>query len=291
MRDKKMNKKGMTSFFMTLGFLLMLVTGIILYIQPEGRVANWVDWTLFGLTKSQWGSVHILSGFMLLIASFFHLYFNWKPLKHYLYSRAKQGVNLKKEMVISIVATVILVVGAITELPPFSYVLDLGSTLKASWVVEETDEAPLGHAELLSFNSFTEKLKIDKAKALQELESAGIVVQADKDSLEKIAKENNISPLRIYEVIRKFEPKKEEVEVESLTATRVEEILEGKGVGRRDLTWLVAEFKLESGKAERRLEKNKIAFSEGETFHDIADRLKVSPMDIAKVILVKGYTL
>jgi hypothetical protein len=291
MANKKMNNKGLTSFFMTLGFLLLVITGIILYIVPAGRVANWVNWTLFGLTKTQWGNIHILSGFMLLIAGIFHIYFNWKPLKHYFYSKVQKGINLKKEMVVSLGISIVLVVAAIGDLPPFSYVFDFGDFAKEAWVVAEEYEAPLGHAELLAFDSFTSKLKIDKQKALKELAANGIEVSSGKDSLEKIAKANNIAPVEIYQVIRKFEPEKEEVKIEDLTAEKVEELLEGKGIGRRNINWLLAEFKLEPDKAERRLQKSNIQASNDESFHDIADRYESSPMDIVKVLLVKKHVL
>lgn len=291
MAKKTINNKGMTSFFMTLGFILLVVTGIMLYIVPAGRVANWVNWTLLGLTKTQWGNIHILAGFMLMIAGFFHIYFNWKPLKHYFYSKVQKGINLKKEMVISSVISAFLVVAAIGDYPPFSYVFDFGDFAKESWVVEDVYEAPLGHAELLAFDSFTSKLKIDRDKALKELEVNGITIAAGKDSLEKIAKANNVAPVDIYMVIRKFEPAREEVNLEELTPEKVEDLLQGKGIGRRNITWLLEEFKLEPDKATRRLNKNNIQATSNESFHDIADRYDASPMDVVKVLLVKQYTL
>lgn len=291
MAKKTMNNKGMTSFFMTLGFILLVVTGLMLYIVPAGRVANWVNWTLLGLTKTQWGNIHILAGFMLMIAGFFHIYFNWKPLKHYFYSKVQQGINLKKEMAISAVISIVLVVAAIGDYPPFSYVFDFGDFAKEAWVIEEKYEAPLGHAELLAFDSFISKLKIDKDKALNELETNGIKVAAGKDSLEKIAKANNIAPVDIYMAIRKFEPAKEEVNVDELTPAKVEDLLAGKGIGRRNISWLLTEFKLEPEKASRRLKKNNIRATNNESFHDIADRYNASPMDVVKVLLVKQYVL
>ncbi len=291
MAKKTMNNKGMTSFFMTLGFILLVVTGIMLYIVPAGRVANWVNWTMLGLTKTQWGNIHILAGFMLIIAGFFHIYFNWKPLKHYFYSKVENGINLKKEMVVSSAISIMLVIAAIGDYPPFSYVFDFGDFAKEAWVVEEKYEAPMGHAELLAFDSFISKLKIDKDKALKELNANGIIVAAGKDSLEKIAKANNIAPVDIYMVIRKYEPAREEVNLEELTPEKVEDLLEGKRIGKRNINWILAEFKLTPEKASRRLKKNNIQATHNESFHDIADRYDASPMDVAKVLLVKQYTL
>ena len=47
-----MNFKGLTSFLTLSGFILMTVTGIVLFFEPEGRIAYWTNWTFWGLTKS-----------------------------------------------------------------------------------------------------------------------------------------------------------------------------------------------------------------------------------------------
>jgi hypothetical protein len=64
----------------------MVLTSIILYIVPQGRVAYWADWKLWGLTKTDWGNIHINLGLLFLIALFIHIYYNWKPLINYLVS-------------------------------------------------------------------------------------------------------------------------------------------------------------------------------------------------------------
>ena len=41
----------LTSFFVTFDFLILLVTGVVLYVVPHGMVANWINWELMGLSK------------------------------------------------------------------------------------------------------------------------------------------------------------------------------------------------------------------------------------------------
>jgi len=43
--------RKITSLTAAVAFILMLLTSIILYIAPQGRVAYWADWRLWGLTK------------------------------------------------------------------------------------------------------------------------------------------------------------------------------------------------------------------------------------------------
>jgi len=72
----------------------MLLTSVILFITPQGRVAYWADWRLWGLTKTDWGNIHINLGLLFLIALSVHIYYNWKPLISYLKNKAKQIKSL-----------------------------------------------------------------------------------------------------------------------------------------------------------------------------------------------------
>ena len=48
-----MKIRRITSLTASLAFVLMLVTSLILFITPQGRVAYWADWRLWGLTKRE----------------------------------------------------------------------------------------------------------------------------------------------------------------------------------------------------------------------------------------------
>ncbi len=52
MEKKEFNGKGFVSLLTFGSFLIMTVTGLVLYFVPHGRVAYWVDWKLLGLTKT-----------------------------------------------------------------------------------------------------------------------------------------------------------------------------------------------------------------------------------------------
>ncbi|MBT4288356.1 MAG: hypothetical protein HOD92_13595 [Deltaproteobacteria bacterium] len=68
-------------------------------------------------------------------------------------------------------------------------------------------------------------------------------------------------------------------------------MIEGRGVGRQNLQWLIKSYNLDSNKVSRRLKSNNITYSDEESFRDIANRYEVSPMDIIKVVMVKQYRL
>lgn len=66
-----------------------MLTSVILYIVPAGRVAYWADWHLWRLTKTQWIKVHVNLGVLFLLAIGLHTYLKWNPIVSYLKTRAK----------------------------------------------------------------------------------------------------------------------------------------------------------------------------------------------------------
>ncbi|MGD9014349.1 MAG: DUF4405 domain-containing protein, partial [Desulfobacterales bacterium] len=98
-----MNIRRVTSLTALLSFMLLFITIIVLYIVPQGRVAYWADWRLWGLTKSQWGNIHINVGLLFLLSIFLHIYYNWKALLNYLKDKAKNLKVLTREFNVALV--------------------------------------------------------------------------------------------------------------------------------------------------------------------------------------------
>ncbi|MBE0460642.1 MAG: DUF4405 domain-containing protein, partial [Candidatus Aminicenantes bacterium] len=48
-------------------FLVEAISGIVLYITPVGRVANWTNWKFLGLTKQNWEAIHTIFGYVFLL--------------------------------------------------------------------------------------------------------------------------------------------------------------------------------------------------------------------------------
>ncbi|MDA3917380.1 MAG: DUF4405 domain-containing protein [Deltaproteobacteria bacterium] len=75
--------RRITSLTLVISGIIELVTSVILYIIPSGRVAYWSDYHLFGLSKTQWGDIHITVGTLILVTAGIHIYhgFSWN-IKH-----------------------------------------------------------------------------------------------------------------------------------------------------------------------------------------------------------------
>ena len=52
-RERRFNWRGFASLATGFAFLIMIVSGVVLYVAPRGRVANWTDWTVMGLGKEE----------------------------------------------------------------------------------------------------------------------------------------------------------------------------------------------------------------------------------------------
>ena len=235
MNGRNWSGRAFISLCSLVSFILLCITGIILYIEPHGRVAYWTKWNFVGLEKDQWGSIHIYSGILFLITGGFHIYYNWKPLLKYLSTKIETTLRYKRELVISCLILFWVVISGIWSLPPLSYLNDLSETIKSAWVTSPGLEPPFGHAELVSLKTFCKKQGIPLDQAMAELRKAGFKINSPANSLEEIALSKRTSGMGVYEVIKKLEPKPEVMGPgESWTPEKIEETFAGTGIGRKN---------------------------------------------------------
>jgi hypothetical protein len=71
----------------------------------------------------------------------------------------------------------------------------------------------------------------------------------------------------------------------------VDERFAGKGMGKKKLAEVCTEIGVELKQAKERLAKSQIQAGEEETLHDLAGKIKVTPMDVLKIILVENYKI
>lgn len=270
-----MKIRRITSLTASLAFLMMVLTSIILYVVPQGRVANWADWRLWGLSKTDWGNIHINMGLLFLIALFLHIYYNWKPLISYLKNKARQIKVITPEFNIALAITVALIVGTHFVVPPFSWMLSLNARFKDAGA-EKYGEPPYGHAELSSLKTFARKMNLDLAKSMELLDKAGYTAEDVDMTLETIGRRYHIPPQRIYETIK---PAAINTAKQSEGETRLPETPQ-PGTGNLTLADFCSQFNLNMKWVVRELKNLGIEASEELTFKDIATQNKTSPSDV-----------
>jgi hypothetical protein len=274
---------------MTFGsFLLMAITGIVLYLVPQGRVAYWVDWKLFNLTKTDWGNIHIIAGLVFGLAGLFHLYNNWRVFMNYLTRKVSSSFKYKKELTLASLLTVFLLAGSIYQVPPLNYVIDFSGYLKQTWVASKEYEPPFGHAEDVSLKVLARKTEIELQPAVSALKAQGLIFGSDGEKVKDIAKANNTTPMGIFIIMKQFQKQTAEI---SYNPELVEEKFAGTGIGWKQLDDVLEETGISPTTANDRLSKNNLQVRPDEIFKDAASRYQIDPLDLMKVILVEGYML
>jgi len=196
-----------TSLTITFTFLVMSYTGIILFLAPKGRVANWTNWQIFGLDKTQYTNLHVTFMVLFLIGMMFHLYLNWSALMCYLKNKTRQFSLLTKEFILALSLNVVFVLGTLYYWAPFEQFLDFQDDIKASWEKKVT-RAPYGHAELSTIEEFAQRTGKDATILIEQLKAKNLNgVSLDK-TIEKVAKENGKSPADLFEMLKTPKGKK-----------------------------------------------------------------------------------
>ncbi|SEA00095.1 protein of unknown function [Desulfuromusa kysingii] len=196
-----MNMRRITSLTALISFVLLMVTSIILYIVPSGRVAYWAGYRLWSLTKEDWGAVHINLGVLLLVSILLHVYYNWKAMISYLQNKSKQLRIFTADFNISLLVTLVVFFGTLAGIPPMSSIINFGAAIteKANLYY---GEPPYGHAELSPLADFVDKVKVDLDESMALLKQAGITVDSAAQTMQEIAEANGVSPQQIYAAMK-----------------------------------------------------------------------------------------
>jgi hypothetical protein len=267
----------------------MSITGLVLYVVPAGRVAYWTNWEMLGMTKTDWGNIHILSSLLFIVAGGFHTYFNWGPLMNYFRDKIRKKVKLRRELIISLILSVWVIVSSIWPFPPLSYLLDFNEWVRETWVSQDDYEPPFGHAELLSLKAFTNKMDINLGEATRELKARGIVLESTDQTLEEIAEHNNVSPMDIYLLIKKFEPAPEPEKLIGYTPESIEVEFAGTGLGNKTVGSMCERLGLDTTVAQSRLATAEITVALDQTIKQAAESADTEPIEILKLMLIEDY--
>jgi len=287
MSSRNWRGQAFTSLCSLVSFILLLLTAIILYIEPHGRVAYWIKWNFLGLEKDQWGNIHLFSGLLFLVAGGFHVYYNWKPLIRYLSAKIETGLRYKRELMISSLIFLWIIASGIWSLPPLVCVADLGETIKSSWVTSAELEPPFGHAELVSLKTFCKKQGIPLDRAMAELREAGFKVNRPDKTLGDIADSKGTSGMGVYAVIKKLEPKPKTMKPGSVwTPEMIEETFAGTGVGRKTIGRIIRDHGLDPNTVYQQLNKAGIEAKDDDKIKEVADKHDSTPIRILTIILV-----
>jgi hypothetical protein len=272
MSDKRtFSWKAFVSFYVVFSFLALATSGIVLYIAPPGRIANWSVWRLFLLSKAQWQAIHTIVALLFLAAASFHIYFNWKVLVAYVKSKLHAGIRMKRELAAASVAGIIVLAGAIAAMPPFGAVMNAGEDIKNSWSTAST-EPPVPHAELMTVEKLAEAVKVPVEKVLADLEKNGIRGARPGKMIQQLADENNLTPQQVYR------------KIQSDDARPRAGLAEGGGWGRMNVQQVCERAGVPVETGVERLMAAGLEADASTPVRDLATARGKTPVDIAKIV-------
>ena len=267
----KFSWKAFISFGLTYSFIIILVSGILLYMSPPGRYAHWVNWRILGFTKEGWQTLHTVFSYTFVILSIFHLFtINWNAFLSYLKTKKQTGLNKKREFYISTILVILFFFGIVFSIPPFKSVMDLGEHLTASW--EKVEEAaPIPHAELLTLNELADQMNLSSVEGItSKLKNHGIKFDnVETQTLKEIAVSNQSTPQAIYKQIS-----------QSNLSQR-----QGSGIGRKTIEEFIDEAGLTLEEAFKILKENNIKAEKEQTLKVIGENNNIPPRDIFELFL------
>ncbi len=268
----KFHGRSFTSFFSTFSFLIMTITGIILYFAPPGRIAHWSYWKFLAMTKEQWQALHTIFSLAFIIIAGVHIYYNWSVLIGYFKKKMRSGISRKKELLGSSILTIALTIFTIAGAPPFSTIMDWGESLSDSWSNRE-NEPPTPHAESMTLIELSSTLQISFDEMLKNLETNGIKADSANIIVEDLAGKYKLTPSELF--------KKMNLQNEN---SRTNQTGSGFGYGRKTVTEVCQELNVSIEVGMARLKEKGIDAGPKDKVRDLAMDHNLVPMDIVTII-------
>ncbi|MDI6402147.1 DUF4405 domain-containing protein [Balneolaceae bacterium ANBcel3] len=137
-KKKEFSGRGFVSIVLALCFAGLAISGVVLYFAPPCSVADRIGWTIIGLSKDQWASLHQVSALFILVLSIFHLFvYNWKTFLCYFRRKNKTDEEIQhrmfripKEVLLAFIVALVMYAGALTFIVPFGWLHDGSESIK-----------------------------------------------------------------------------------------------------------------------------------------------------------------
>ncbi len=256
-----------------------MVTSVVLYIVPPGRIAYWSEWRLWGLSKEQWDDLHIVLGFVFFITILFHIYFNWHSILAYLKNRARALHFNSTEFLASLLLVAVVGLGTYWKVPPFGWVLDLNTWFKDRAALVY-GEPPYGHAELSPLRDFIRNVGVENETAKQRLQAHGITAEGG-EPIGKIAERYGMSAKHLHLIIQ---PEADKPVGDTSMPERPE-----AGIGKKSIESFSERFGLDPDEVIKTLKEGGMEADRTTTLRDLSETYGKDPHTIYTFIRNKMH--
>jgi hypothetical protein len=259
---------SLTMFFSA---CVLTLSSAVLYIQPKGRVATWVDWRCMGLPKSDWEAIHTTVGWLFVIAAILHIWQNWKSIVRYLKNQVRKYLPPSPVPWVSLAITALVTVGTYFGWPPMQQVIDLSDYFSQRHSILY-GEPPYGHAETSSLATFCRRMELDLPQVRAAMRTEGLRLRSSRQAVRDIAATNGMTPRRFFDVVRRAYAKGDPFA--ALPATPAD------GTGGLTLSRLCRLYRMPLEAAIGRLSSLGISASGDETMREIGRAAGLHPEDL-----------
>ncbi len=178
---------------------------------------------------------------------------------------------------IAMLLTFIVGIGTYFQIPPMSSIINFSELIKDSASIKY-GEPPYGHAELSSLKMFVQKANLDLSKSVELLRQAGVKYKKETQTIDSIAIDNDMTPMRVYEIIKPA----------SLTKNTGEHLIfpdsPPPGFGSNKLDDVCITFGLNISEIIQTLSQKRIEAKPSQSIKEIAGTNSISPMAIFEII-------
>ncbi len=196
--NNKFNWQSFISIGLLLSFIIMVFSGILLYVAPEGSLSRWIGWDILNLTKKQWEQQHTIFSYLFVLFSVFHLFkINWTYFISY-FVVEKLKFKFLKEITVALLITILVFTGTFNSWIPFKTVIDWGENISDihSLDVEFTG---IPDAEKLTMEEFADQVfRISYQRMVEELSGYDLNNTSKTTIVSEFCKMNKISPEEFY---------------------------------------------------------------------------------------------
>lgn len=192
---------------LAVSFLATVVSGIVLFLRPEGSLARWTGWAIFGLDKKRWEAVHIVIVLVALAASMAHVWLNWRPLLASVVgpdsrrSASTGRLRISQEFVVAVGIVLLAASAASVPWQPATALIRWRSLIKDGTLAARV-LPPAADADRLTVTELCRALAVDETRAVANARAHGITIEKPSQTIAALAERHGITPEAVYIALR-----------------------------------------------------------------------------------------
>ena len=284
MARSKFSTRAFVTTLLVWSFATLVVSGLVLYIAPPGRVAHWSGWTLLGLSKSGWQALHTLTGLLFLVGGLFHLLkFNWGVFRAYVRRSREAASPFLWPLLAGTAVFALTVAGTVADVPPFGTVMTLGERASQAWATPDR-EPPVPHMELETLERLAAGRGVPVAVLTEALERAGFTAIREGADLREIARANGTTPRTLWKALEPVLRTPERAPVAESRPGRGG----GRGLGRLTVEEAAGRLGITAERAVANLRRAGVEADPGDTLRDLASSLGWTPAELVHAMEDEG---